>query len=203
MARKRPKGLKLRKEILIYSEGVTEKNYFNRLNQNYNANHIKVKTIDIGLQSKVLVEKVLRRIEKNQDAKQSEVDKVFIIFDRDDESWDLVEQAISIARKSNLGKKNKLFIGFSNEAFEVWLLSHFEKINQPLSREQLNQRLSNYLGVPDYSGLKARSDLPIQFMELVKQAKHNTSGVENLPTASMIQNPYTNIGHIVSEIHGI
>lgn len=57
MARRPPKGKKLKKGILIYSEGQTERIYFEALNRRFNASNIKIKPISIELQSKMLVKK--------------------------------------------------------------------------------------------------------------------------------------------------
>lgn len=70
-----------------------------------------MKPISIERQSKALVTKALKRIKKNEDSKNLNI-----------------EQAISLANKSKLGIKGQLKIGFSNESFEVWLLSHFENV---------------------------------------------------------------------------
>lgn len=75
MARRPPKGKKLKKGILIYSEGQTERIYFEALNRRFNASNIKIKPISIELQSKMLVKKALRRIEKKKTLKSSMLNK--------------------------------------------------------------------------------------------------------------------------------
>ena len=203
MARRPSKGKKLKKGILIYSEGQTERIYFEALNRRFNASNIKVKPISIERQSKALVTKALKRIEKNEDSKNLNIEQVYIIFDKDDEPWQYIEQAISLANKSKLGIKGELKIGFSNESFEVWLLSHFENVLKyhSLTRKQTYQKLTTYLNVTDYEKLKADENLGNLFVELVKSAINIGIHFNQLPCQEMMQAPYTNLGWIVEEIY--
>ncbi|WP_171333396.1 RloB family protein [Enterococcus cecorum] len=186
MARRPSKGKKLKKGILIYSEGQTERIYFEALNRRFNASNIKVKPISIERQSKALVTKALKRIKKNEDSKNLNI-----------------EQAISLANKSKLGIKGQLKIGFSNESFEVWLLSHFENVLKyhSLTRKQTYQKLTTYLNVTDYEKLKADENLGNLFVELVKSAINIGIHFNQLPCQEMMQAPYTNLGWIVEEIY--
>lgn len=77
----------------------------------FNASNIKIKPISVELQSKKLVKKVLERLEKNEDSKDFKVEQTYIVFDKDNESWENVEQAIRLARKSKLGIMNLLKSG--------------------------------------------------------------------------------------------
>lgn len=81
------------------------------MNLFFNASNIKIKPISVELQSKKLVKKVLERLEKNEDSKDFKVEQTYIVFDKDNESWENVEQAIRLARKSKLGIMNLLKFG--------------------------------------------------------------------------------------------
>lgn len=204
MARRPPKGKKLKKGILIYSEGQTERIYFEALNRRFNASNIKIKPISIELQSKMLVKKALRRIEKKEDSKKFNVEQIYIIFDKDDEPWDHIEQAIRDAYKSDFGLNGKLKVGFSNESFEVWLLAHFEDIKKysSLTRKQTYQKLAQHLEVDDYESLKADEKLGEYFVGHVQSAFENSKNfLETVPSNDMRCSPYTNLGWIVNEIY--
>ncbi|OYS89077.1 RloB family protein [Limosilactobacillus reuteri] len=111
------------------------------------------------------------------------VEQVYIIFDKDDEPWNHIEQAIKDAYRSDFGLKRKLKVGFSNESFEAWLLAH-------------------YLEVDDYESLKADEKLGEHFVDRVQFAvKNGKKFLETIPSDDMRCSPYTNLGWIVNEIY--
>jgi len=67
------------------------------------------------------------------------------VFDRDDHPPGRFNDAIQVAQS----QKNFTAI-WSNEAFELWYLLHFDYHQSSLSRHELNRKLTSYLG-KDYS----------------------------------------------------
>lgn len=114
---------------LIICEGKeTEPNYFNGLKRKMNENFgdrinvvpaIKVK--GTGLNTESLVKYTKQYI--NQSPKV--YGQVWVVFDKDDYTDEQFNNAI---------KLNEYNSAWSNPNFEVWLLSHFKKVNTPLSK---------------------------------------------------------------------
>lgn len=154
MSRK-PKNIKLKKEIRIYCEGETEKIYFDLLKQRYRLPNVKVKTKGSVGQSLVLVNYTIDSLNKLSKKDRSTVEKVLVVFDKDDDSWDVIDQAMVLA------KDNNIQVCFSNECFEVWLLAHFEEISKTKkwSREALYDKLSRELEIDSYDDVKANKTM--------------------------------------------
>lgn len=115
--------------ILIICEGEkTEPNYFRAF---------KV-TNDIfgeGFNTLQVVEEA-ERIRR----KEGPFDQVWCVFDRDSFPPDHFDNAIHKAE--SLGFR----VAYSNEAFELWYLLHFEYLDAALSRNQYVDKLSKHLG---------------------------------------------------------
>lgn len=65
-------------------------------------------------------------------------EKSWAIFDRDD--WSTEQINGSIQRASELD----ICIAISNEAYELWVLLHFEPLTRTTSRKELNQKLNDH-----------------------------------------------------------
>ncbi|WP_127148160.1 RloB domain-containing protein [Veillonella sp. VA139] len=85
---------------------------------------------------------------------------------------------------------------FSNSAFEVWLLAHFESITRGLlSANELKRRLSNYLRGEYKKGDKAQLSAIVDHFE---EAIVNTRNVSDLSYHTQC----TNVGNLCQSIHG-
>ena len=85
---------------------------------------------------------------------------------------------------------SKIDVVFSNSAFEVWLLAHFELITKGfLSANELKKRLSNYLGGEYKKG---------NVSQLRAIVKHFTQALENTRNVSSISydTQCTNVGNL-------
>lgn len=63
---------------------------------------------------------------------------VWVIFDKDNFSDDQFNSAIEQACRKGY------YIGWSNEAIELWFLLHFEYLNAGITREQYCEKLTKY-----------------------------------------------------------
>ena len=114
---------------LIVCEGrETEPNYFNGLKQKINEKYgdrinivpgIKIK--GTGLNTESLVNYTKQYINKSPKM----YGQVWVVFDKDDYSDEQFNNAIKV---------NEYNSAWSNPNFEIWLLSHFKKIDRPLSK---------------------------------------------------------------------
>ena len=66
-------------------------------------------------------------------------DQVWCVFDRDSFPVDYFNQALTLA------KSNNIEVAYSNEAFELWYVLHFEYLDTGISRQQYRQKLTELL----------------------------------------------------------
>lgn len=123
-----------RPKILIVCEGKnTEPSYFSQ----FKLTNAEVIPIGEGKNTLTLVESVPKVIEKlNQD-----FDQVWCVFDKDDFPNENFDNAISKAK--SLGYN----VAYSNQAFEFWLILHFEGHNGgAMHRDDYCNVLNRHLG---------------------------------------------------------
>lgn len=130
------KNLSVRDEFLIVTNGrQTEKNYFEAIRSRYKSIYkIKVKFLNdepSALVAFAISEKSLRN-------------RVWCVFDKDEFPSSSIERAMKTAKENGIG------IAFSNMAFEVWLIDHFEKCEHEKSADTLVKELDRLLKAKEY-----------------------------------------------------
>ena len=122
----------IRCSILIVCEGTkTEPNYFEafaEMRQGVIVYDIEVKGLGRG--TKDVVEKAIYLKGKN------DYDRVWAVFDKDEFPAKDFNEAIS------LGQKNGIEVAWSNEAFELWYLYHFQNVTTGVSRKDYETKIS-------------------------------------------------------------
>jgi hypothetical protein len=100
--------------------------------------------------------------EANQLVQGKEYDQVWCVFDRDDWPIDNFTGALSKARAKGIK------VAYTNEAFELWYLLHFNYHDTAIGREKYKAKLTENLGKTYfkndptiYSTLKAKTDTAI------------------------------------------
>lgn len=141
----------VREEIpryLIVCEGEkTEPSYFAGFHA---PSVVVIEIVGAGANTVSVVEEAIAR------RGRSRYDQVWCVFDRDSFPKERFNDALRRARNEGVR------VAYSNEAFELWYLLHFEFCDSALSRETYKPRLSKYLGRPyrknDPSMFKALAD---------------------------------------------
>ncbi|MGL4820333.1 MAG: RloB family protein [Bacilli bacterium] len=115
--------------ILIVCEGKkTEPNYFKSFEL------AEVRVIGLGANTVSLVTKA---IELKADG---EYDQVWCVFDRDSFKTGQFYRAIMLA------EQNGMQTAYSNEAFELWYVLHFDYLDTAITRVEYQKRLTRLLG---------------------------------------------------------
>ena len=128
----------VRKRYLIVCEGAeTEPKYFKTIEKSLPKGSVKVE--GEGFNTLSLVEDAERRA-YNSAKRNMPYDKVWVVFDRDSFSASNFDNAI------NKAKAKKFGCAWSNEAFELWYILHFEFRNTGMNRNQYKSRLTAHLG---------------------------------------------------------
>ena len=135
--------------ILIVCEGEkTEPNYF----KSFPISGVKVEIIGKGMNTISLVNDAVLEWEKNaQEEKYFE--KLWCVFDRDDFPKENYNQAfesvyseeIKLNRRyrKKTGRKISIRIAYSNEAFELWYLLHYDHHTSSINRSSYKKMLSD------------------------------------------------------------
>ncbi|MDE6770058.1 MAG: RloB family protein [Muribaculaceae bacterium] len=123
------------KRILVVAEGEnTEYSYFSK----FRIPGVLVVPVGVGLGTMSLVKEVERIRAKNIRKYHCDFDETWVVFDKD-EYPDFVE---AIKYAENCGYK----VAYSNQAFEYWLLLHFNNHQgQPMDRSHYIEAINRHL----------------------------------------------------------
>lgn len=138
--------------ILIVCEGgKTEPNYF----EGFPIANIKVKAIGTGKNTISLVESAIK-IWKEFLGEGKCFERLWCVFDRDsfplanyNQAFEAVKSEASKLNKRYKGmvkRKIEISIAYSNEAFELWYLLHFNYITAGISRTEYERMLTDRMG---------------------------------------------------------
>jgi hypothetical protein len=118
--------------ILILCEGEkTEPNYFNSIKRKFKLSNVDIR----GLGSNT--DKITESAIKNH----KDYSQVWCVFDRDSFKSHHFNRAFQM-----IEKYKNIHIAYSNEAFELWYLLHFNYYNTGISRKRYFELLSELLG---------------------------------------------------------
>ena len=155
--------------FLIVCEGEkTEPNYFN----GFRVPQLAVDAVGTGYNTLSLVDEAIRlKSEKEAEARQrgiSPYDQIWCVFDRDSFPPDSFNSAIRKAEAAGFQ------VAYTNEAFELWYLLHFDDHRAALQRGQYAVMLKNRLG-HEY-----RKNSQAMYAELLKQQVEAIHRAESL-----------------------
>ena len=176
-----------RQRFLIVCEGKrTEPNYF----LSFRMPTVQVEVAGLGMDPLQLVDEAVARISK---AAKGTYDQVWCVFDRDSWTVDNFNGALSSARA------RKIEVAWSNEAFELWYMLHFNYHDTAIPRTEYISRLSDLLGQPYnkkdtdfYDMLAARVETAIRHAERLL-SQYN-------PPNPATNNPATTVHLLVEEL---
>lgn len=178
MARQSKSKVKQLKNLLIV-DGDTEERYFKNILQRYNMSAKDVKKVSpSGGQA---VSSGMSEARSFETAMRKQYSNYYIIIDRDYLSRDEFER---IRREAN--QKQNVELIFSNVAFEVWLLAHYQRMtSRPVDASTDNdiykQNLDNYLDAPYKKGDSVQLDKIISSAEHpIDTAFNNTRAIQEL-----------------------
>jgi hypothetical protein len=125
-----------RKTYLIFCEGEkTEPNYFRAFRKGAKVKEFWV--LGTGSNTESLVRDAIK-LRKTDD--YAVYDEVWCVFDKDSFTPQQFNTAIQQARSKNMN------VAYTNQAFELWYLLHYEYCESALDRDSYKERLTKYLG---------------------------------------------------------
>ncbi|WP_332649635.1 RloB family protein [Lysinibacillus sp. 54212] len=182
--RTRERGnLPLRKTILIYCEGETERIYFEQMRILKRSKMVSVKIKNVKRSALKLAQHAYR------DSSYQPFDEVWIVFDKDDLSEKQLEEVNDFCRN------HSIHIGYTNEAFELWLLLHFEQVDvkEVYPRAVLNEKMEQHLQVARYIRNKGNAEVIAPIALRHEVAMKNCLEMMNLRNTDSRDNPYCNV----------
>lgn len=177
--------------FLIVCEGEkTEPNYFQSFKNKIKS--IELIIIGCGMNTKSLVKHAIEliRIGKTDGIKY---DSVWCVFDKDDNSLEQFNAALKMA------KVKKINVAYSNQAFELWYLLHFQYIDTAILRQEYENRLTKFL---KSKYLKNRMDMYDKLESFMDDAIRNAEKLlSQYPSLNPGENnPSTTVHKLVEEL---
>jgi hypothetical protein len=169
-----------RKKLLIVCEGEkTEPLYF----ESFGIPISFVKVHGAGMNTISVVEEAIRLRAENPE----KYEIVWCVFDRDSFAAQRFNEAIDLA------KRNGINVAYTNEAFELWYLLHFDYHNTGISRSQYEEKLTENLGRKYekndgtmYSELIDKQDIAIKYAKnLLKSHGKNHNPEKDNPSTTV------------------
>lgn len=125
----------VKQSFLIICEGEnTEPDYFNA----FRLTSANIKAIGQGISTIGLVQKAIR-IKEDEHHKGNSYDQCWVVFDKDDFPNNDFNTAITLA------ENNGIKVAYSNQAFELWFLLHYNLIHGAMHRNQYASKLNEHL----------------------------------------------------------
>ncbi|MEM8523715.1 MAG: RloB family protein [Bacteroidota bacterium] len=210
----RKRKIEIRKKRLYYlivCEGEkTEPHYFQSLKENLPKGVLSLTNIDIdgtGKNTLSIIEEAQQLRAQYEKEYLRTIDKVWAVFDKDSFPDKNFNNAIFKGENS----KPKIYCAWTNEAFELWYLLHFNYYHTGISRtqyqEKLEQEINKAANTTDYKYVKNAENIYELLAEYgslskaIKNAKKLETLYENQSYAKY--NPCTKVHHLVEELNAL
>ncbi|MFM7353665.1 MAG: RloB family protein, partial [Microcystis aeruginosa] len=198
--RRQTKTRETRKRFLIVCEGEkTEVNYFKAFDV---PKKIEVTVRGEGKNSLSLVNKAIQIIDNLK--QDDSFDQIWCVFDKDNCSKEQFNQAERLAKQKNIK------IAYSNEAFEIWFILHFQYLDIATSRSEYLKILTTQM--KKYGLLNKKEKYAKNREDMYEKLKpYQTTAITN--AAKLIQdrdeakkhpfdaNPSTTVQELVQELN--
>jgi hypothetical protein len=175
----------LRQRFLIVCEGAkTEPNYFKR----FRVPKTVIEVVGVAANPSKLVQ-------ITQDLQgQDDYDQIWCVFDRDDWTKADFNQALQVA--DNQGFQ----VAYSNEAFELWYVLHFEFLNAGIPRKDYVKKLTAMMHKPYQKNSSTIYDDLLERQEVaIRNAKRLLQQYK--PPNPVVDNPSTTVHRLVTELN--
>ncbi|MBD2343260.1 RloB family protein [Anabaena subtropica] len=175
----------IRQRFLIICEGgTTEPNYF----KSFRVPKDVIDVRGLGFDPSKLIE-TAKKLKTQED-----YDQVWCVFDRDDWTKQNFNNAFANAEREGIK------VAYSNEAFELWYVLHFEFLNTGILRSDYIDKLDRFLGK------KYKKNSPTIYEEIENKQANAIKNAKNLlkqyePINPETDNPSTTVHLLVEELN--
>jgi hypothetical protein len=136
--------------LIVCEDQNTEPYYFETFKSKIRYETIYLRPVGTGFDPKGVVERALIERDKLTAEAGMEVDITYVVFDKDDANENEARRS-RFSEAFEIAKREKLFVAYSNEAFELWLLLHLIDIapTTPLTRHRIYELLEENIRLSD------------------------------------------------------
>jgi len=191
-AGRRTNHLEVRQRFLIVCEGEkTEPNYF----EGFRVPKDVVVDIEPGVGTHI---SVVRKAISLKDAAGDDYDQVWCVFDRDKDGANHSD-AQNFNEALRLAAANDIKVAYTNDAFELWYLLHFNYHDTAIHRHDYITKLGVLLGA------EYKKNDPDMFQKLEDKMDHATRNAKKLlsqynPSAPERDDPSTTVHLLVEQL---
>jgi hypothetical protein len=191
--------------ILIVCEGAkTEPNYFLAIQDSLPKGRVVIDIEGTGMNTLSLVEKTIQLCAEAKRLKNRVYDDVWAVFDRDSFPEQSFNNAIAKA------KGNKVQCAWSNEAFELWYVLHFQYRNTAMRREDYGHCISKELTKRMGTKFTYKKNDPNMY-SLLHQYGDESAAISNAEKLAgkfqderfAAHNPCTLVHHLVKQLNSV
>lgn len=177
-----------RDRVLIVTEGSKTEPYYL---SSFRLTNVTIK--GCGYNTDSLVQHAIE-LKKNASKNREPYHQVWCVFDRDSFPAEGFRTAFKLA------ELNGIYVAYTNEAFELWYMLHFNFYDSALSRHQYGSILSKLLG---FSYQKNDSGIYDRLLPLQDVAIHNAEALLRRydPLDPESHNPSTTVHHLVKYLN--
>lgn len=206
--KRKAKTREIRVYFLIVCEGEkTEPNYFKSFKTNVKSFVYTIDTLGEGTNTKDLVRKTIIARDKSS----QKYDSVWAVFDKDSFSPNNFNSAISLAVNNNVK------VGWTNEAFELWYLLHFQYRNTAMLRNDYKSAIEEEVNAKIVAISKSKKPKKFVYQKnskdmfaVLEKYGNQQQAIKNAEklianhscTNYAIHNPCTRIHLLVQELNG-
>lgn len=173
------------KTFLIVCEGTkTESLYFKSFPL---LTKIEVFVHGAGANTESLVREAIKQ-KKMAGRRGLKFDQIWCVFDKDDFPYGNVQKAFQLAKKENV------LIAFSNEAFELWYLLHFDYVSTEIGRDAYISKLKTKMtggyeknSKDTYSKLQQYQKIAIKNAKRLYDSYANVGHIKNKPSTTVFK----------------
>jgi len=183
-----------RKRFLIVCEGGrTEPDYFNAIRRILPRHVVEVVIEGQGMNTITLVREAIKL--RNEKSGIDSYDETWVVFDKDDFPVHDFDNAVKMC------KQYRLKPVYSNQAFELWYILHFEARQTGIHRNQYKRILTRHLGETyrkNDAGMFDKINAKGSEAEAIRRAKRLHKDAPKPPSSA---NPCTTVYALVEELN--
>lgn len=193
------KSREVKVNFLIVSEGIkTEPNYFKKFKGKFGNVIFEIDCEGKGFNTLRLVDEAL----KIRDDNPNKYNRVWVVFDKDSFPVKNFNTAIQKAKANNIG------CAWSNEAFELWYLLHFQYRNTPMSRDNYKKAIEKEVNKHTSGFVYKKNSIEMyEILQIYGDQKQAIKNAEQLSKQYSDQsyashNPRTQVYELVQQLTG-